>query len=321
MNLSSTLVRAAMAALFVLLLTPDAFAQRSAETSSRTSTRAETTTEDTRPRSVVASPGVFLSATPIGEDTVELEWNLNANNSFNDVFQICWKEAGAWWPICSSNSLILFESEVESLGDDHFSFVVDGLDCDTAYRFKVYAGNSWELGYGFHKLTYDHTTITFPCDWDCFDECPFGGLVDGDGCQYGVPPAGTEAFVYDYNYYYTPVGTCPMRGSYFDGANCFLQRVSGRVSPFIHNNSFYYHAMNGTCPEGGWFDGAHCYLGGAPVNTEAFIYNGAFYYTPMPTCPMSGSYYDGANCFWQEVPQGASPYIYDNAWYYEACPG
>lgn len=80
--------------------------------------------------------------------------------------------------------------------------------------------------------------------------CPRGGMFDGANCKIGNPPAGTSAFLWNDNYYYTPLpgNSCPYPGSYFDGANCFVQDVPEGTDPFIWNNAWYYAA----CASGGW---------------------------------------------------------------------
>lgn len=76
----------------------------------------------------------------------------------------------------------------------------------------------------------------------CQNPCPSGGKFDGANCYMGSAPAGTKAFLYAGNYYYTPAGPgrCPMPGSRFDGANCLVQPAPKGTSPFIYDNNWYY---------------------------------------------------------------------------------
>ena len=74
--------------------------------------------------------------------------------------------------------------------------------------------------------------------------CPYGGYFDQKNCQIGQAPAGTNAFIHEGYYYYTPLNNnnCPYPGSWFDGANCQVQQIPSGVIPFIHLNHWYYVA-------------------------------------------------------------------------------
>jgi hypothetical protein len=71
--------------------------------------------------------------------------------------------------------------------------------------------------------------------------CPYIGSYDGANCWVGQPPAGTGAFIYANNFYYTPVAgnLCPRPGSWFDGANCFVTAIPPQTQPFIWSNMWY----------------------------------------------------------------------------------
>lgn len=71
--------------------------------------------------------------------------------------------------------------------------------------------------------------------------CPLMGLYDGANCWLGQPPAGTSAFLYSNNFYYTPISgnQCPRPGSWFDGANCFVTAIHPQATPFIWSNMWY----------------------------------------------------------------------------------
>jgi hypothetical protein len=80
----------------------------------------------------------------------------------------------------------------------------------------------------------------------CSNPCPKGGKYDGANCYIGSPPAGTRAFLWANNYYYTPQpwNRCTAPGSHFDGANCFVKKVPAGTKPFIYANKWYYKS----CP-------------------------------------------------------------------------
>jgi hypothetical protein len=73
------------------------------------------------------------------------------------------------------------------------------------------------------------------------DRCPYLGVYDGANCNVGQPPAGTTAFIYANNFYYTPlpVNLCPVPGSWYDGANCFVTTIPSQALPFIYKNNWY----------------------------------------------------------------------------------
>lgn len=75
----------------------------------------------------------------------------------------------------------------------------------------------------------------------CNYPCPYIGSYDGANCWVGQPPAGTKAFIWANNFYYTPVNRnqCPRPGSWFDDANCFVRAIPPQTSPFIWSNMWY----------------------------------------------------------------------------------
>jgi hypothetical protein len=76
----------------------------------------------------------------------------------------------------------------------------------------------------------------------CGEPCPFMGSYDGANCWLGEAPAGTAAFIYANNFYYTPVNgnQCPRPGSWYDGANCFVTAIHPKAkTPFIFANGWY----------------------------------------------------------------------------------
>lgn len=108
---------------------------------------------------------------------------------------------------------------------------MSGLQCETEYKIRIKRN-----GYSYDTETF----TTSACA--CSDPCPSGGWYDGANCQVGQAPAGTTAFIYSNNYYYTPLAgnSCPYPGSWYDGANCYVQAVPADVSPFIWANHWYY---------------------------------------------------------------------------------
>ncbi len=76
------------------------------------------------------------------------------------------------------------------------------------------------------------------------DPCPGDPTPDGAGnCYIGIAPAGTNAFIYEEHFYYTPLGSCdcdcPYPGSWFDGAHCFLEDIPSDRIGFIYDNRWY----------------------------------------------------------------------------------
>lgn len=73
------------------------------------------------------------------------------------------------------------------------------------------------------------------------DQCPGDPFFDGANCYIGSAPSGTNGFIYNDTFYYSPIDCCdcPLPGSWFDGANCFVQAIpSGRIG-FVYNNKWY----------------------------------------------------------------------------------
>ncbi|MCP3962449.1 MAG: hypothetical protein GY719_31795 [bacterium] len=150
-------------------------------------------------------------------------------------------------------------------------------------------------------------------------ECPMpGSWFDGANCFVAKPPEGTEPFVYEGNLYYTSPHLCPLPGSRFDGANCFVATPPAGTEPFVYDGNLYYTPVDGTqCPlPGSWFDGANCFVATHPAGTRPFVYDGNLYYTPAGGCTLPGSWFDGANCFVARPPAGTNPFVYDGNLYY-----
>ena len=78
------------------------------------------------------------------------------------------------------------------------------------------------------------------------DPCPGDSNPDGAGnCYVGIAPSGTNAFIYNEIFYYTPIGCCdcPYPGSGFDGENCYLQSIPSDRIGFIYDNRWYLYPL------------------------------------------------------------------------------
>lgn len=156
------------------------------------------------------------------------------------TYDVCWKPSSNGGSVCASPHMIddfLVQSNnpgySQSTGRQYVS--IGPLQCETEYKIRIKR----------NKITYDTEYFTTSA-CTCADPCPSGGYYDGANCQLGQAPAGTTAFIYAGNYYYTaqPGNSCPYPGSWYDGANCFVQQVPAGVTPFIWANHWYY----GSCP-------------------------------------------------------------------------
>ncbi len=72
--------------------------------------------------------------------------------------------------------------------------------------------------------------------------CPFKGYFDSVNCYIGTPPAGGSPFIYNNNFYYTPLSAdpatrCPVGG--WDGANCLFEKNPPAAIPFLWGDHFY----------------------------------------------------------------------------------
>lgn len=67
------------------------------------------------------------------------------------------------------------------------------------------------------------------------------GTYDTWNCYVGSAPEGTEAFIWENNFYYSPVNgnQCPYPGSHYDGVNCHVMTIPDDCEPFIYNNNWY----------------------------------------------------------------------------------
>ena len=80
-----------------------------------------------------------------------------------------------------------------------------------------------------------YTGVVFPTN-----RCPEGGSFNGTDCHIATAPINSVAFIYNNNFYYTPLEiddmyrcNCPLPDTWFDGSNCFVRTIPNNVIPFI----------------------------------------------------------------------------------------
>lgn len=158
--------------------------------------------------------------------------------------------------------------------------------------------------------------------WSAGPSCPIG-TYETPNCLVSEVPDGSLAFVYENSLYYSGQRTCP-RGE-FDSAHCFLGMIPDGRSGFMYAGNLYYtDDGSNTCPlPGSSFDGANCFV--AAEAEKPFLWNGGLYIEPLDNgCPVAGSSFDGANCFVATAPEGTTPLVLDNRLYVtprmDACP-
>jgi hypothetical protein len=174
----------------------------------------------------------LIATSSIDGTMITVSWEAQPG----EEFKLCWEKAGDPALICSGSD----QTTVVAGGSNYYSGTVYAtiydVDCDgEEYRVRVKR----------NAVSYRTTRVTMN-SCSCSNPCPSGGWYDGANCYIGTPPEGTDAFIYDSNYYYTPVDgdQCP-DGSDFDSQNCFVQAVPAGVDPFIYDNNFYYEACPG----------------------------------------------------------------------------
>ncbi len=83
--------------------------------------------------------------------------------------------------------------------------------------------------------------------------CPIPGTgYDGANCFVATPSPGTTAFVWDNKLYTTPLkNRCPLAGSYYDGANCWARGfTSDVVAGYVQGRDWYYYGNFNSCYQG-----------------------------------------------------------------------
>ena len=106
------------------------------------------------------------------------------------------------------------------------------------YKRKIYVIPCADGVSGNYVISYSKTGVSGFRGQKCYNNYYF----DSRNCLVGVPPAGTTAFVWNGQFYYTPINgkQCPMANSGFDGANCIVKLpLPTDNSPYIYANRFY----------------------------------------------------------------------------------
>ena len=157
-----------------------------------------------------------LNVSPVYQAMIQVQMNYNSSKTYRVQWGSGSAEFGASSCYGAPNTCL---------------YTIGNLQCNTVYEVRAkWKGRAWR-----------YSSVRTGCG----DPCPRGGWFDGANCQIGTPPAGTTAFIWGGNYYYTPLpppNRCPYPGSWFDSANCFVQVVPAGVQPFIWSNYWYYKA-------------------------------------------------------------------------------
>lgn len=106
-------------------------------------------------------------------------------------------------------------------------------DNDLFKRGIVIYPHQYQSGVNYH-IAYEHEDFRSRiCEIGTYDFNNYGE------CYVGTAPEGTSAFIYGPNshnlsFYYTPKNgnQCPLAGSYFDGANCFVMSIPSTCEPY-----------------------------------------------------------------------------------------
>jgi hypothetical protein len=167
-----------------------------------------------------------------GADYIHVSWAAK----WSGKYKLCWKKSSKVGNACWYNKRDnITESDVW-VGSGYTWYMSIPAECNTEYKVKLKRKGTfgWDTEY----------VTTSGCG--CAIPCPEGGWYDGANCQIGQAPAGTTAFIWGGNYYYSalPSNSCPYPGSWYDGANCYVQAVPSGVTPFIWANHWYYQS----CP-------------------------------------------------------------------------
>lgn len=157
--------------------------------------------------------------------------------------------------------------------------------------------------------------------------CPPGSRYDGANCHFGSAPAGTNAFLWDGNFYHSPLPNraCAAPAT-FDGANCFLRRVPSGYRPFIYRNGWYvgtnarFLRVIANCPERTTYDGTGCDRGAAPAGRTPLVLFRQFLFTRRlgQSCGALMAGATGATplyCSVGSVPKGYDGFAKNGRWY------
>ncbi|MBU1218345.1 hypothetical protein KKF34_19720 [Myxococcota bacterium] len=130
-----------------------------------------------------------------------------------------------------------------------------------------------------------------------------------------------EEFVPDDPPYRDP--RCPIAGSSYDGANCFVASVPSGLTGFVYDNKLYTSPVRKYCPVGS-YDGANCYRSTIPYDSVNAYASGMnwYYYSNYSTCSQGtkiGTWlFTKAICLIGTAPAGSTgAFIWGNAFYYQ----
>lgn len=181
------------------------------------------------------STNTFLFGTPVGYETEK--WNNYIGITHQHVGYEHYIRPRVKWNWYNS-----WKDYYAEIGKDYTAhyqgYSVYGDDCVFWMKYS-----SYKKGIVVYPHLYQKT-INYKLYYDAGTQrgidCSYG-YYDGAHCCIGTPPSGTTAFIYNNNFYYTPVNgnQCPYSGSYYDGANCFVMDIPADNPGFIWNNNWY----------------------------------------------------------------------------------
>jgi hypothetical protein len=130
-------------------------------------------------------------------------------------------------------------------------------------------------GFIFDNSFYVPPTATKNCAVGSFDTAncllmpePSGGFIFNNA--FYVRPGGTPKCPPTVDGYKTN----------FDGANCYILTAPWGTSAFLFDGNWYTTPLRG-CPAHTTFDGANCLVAAAPAGSSAFEFEGSWYTTPV----------------------------------------
>ena len=109
---------------------------------------------------------------------------------------------------------------------------LDPFECGVTYDVK------------FRKGVYQQSIeVLIECPAEECTECPYGGAYDGANCYLGGSPEGTQAYMDNGYYAYTPTdGDCDL-GDVLLRNGCGVMEIPPEVDPFVWQNGYYYHPI------------------------------------------------------------------------------